>query len=61
MEPKVRFKGFEGEWQNHKLAEKEFDIIAGGDINRSLLHNTGKYPVIANALTDGGILTRWRN
>lgn len=56
MEPKVRFKGFEGEWQNHKLAEKEFDIIAGGDINRSLLHNTGKYPVIANALTDGGIL-----
>ena len=31
-------------------------MVAGGDIDKSLLDEHGKYPVIANALTDDGIV-----
>ena len=56
MEPKIRFKGFEGEWKAQSLSDHNFSIIAGGDVDKKLLQNNGKYPVIANALTNDGIL-----
>ena len=56
MEPKIRFKGFEGEWKTQSLSDYNFSIIAGGDVDKKLLQNNGKYPVIANALTNDGIL-----
>ena len=55
-EPKIRFKGFSGEWEEHSLAEKDFSIIAGGDIDRTIIQKSGRYPVIANAITSDGIL-----
>ena len=54
--PKLRFKGFEGEWKQVSLSNPEFDIVAGGDVKKASLREYGKYPVIANALTNGGIL-----
>lgn len=54
--PKIRFKGFEGEWKEQSLSGHNFFIIAGGDVDKILLQNNGKYPVIANALTNDGIL-----
>lgn len=56
MKPKIRFKGFEGEWKAQSLSDHNFSIIAGGDVDKKLLQNNGKYPVIANALTNDGIL-----
>lgn len=56
MKPKIRFKGFEGEWKIQNLSDHNFSIIAGGDVDKKLLQNNGKYPVIANALTNDGIL-----
>ncbi|MDK7989190.1 restriction endonuclease subunit S [Enterococcus raffinosus] len=38
-----------------KLGEVS-DIIAGGDIDSSILKETGAFPVIANAITDDGIV-----
>ena len=32
------------------------EIVAGGDINKSDIQETGKFPVIANALTNDGIV-----
>lgn len=55
-EPKIRFKGFSGEWKAQNLSDHNFSIIAGGDVDKKLLQNNGKYPVIANALTNDGIL-----
>lgn len=56
MEPKIRLKGFSGEWSTRSLKEKEFTILAGGDIDRSLIKEKGKYPVVANALSNEGIV-----
>lgn len=56
IKPKIRFKGFEGEWKSQNLSDHNFSIIAGGDVDKKLLQNNGKYPVIANALTNDGIL-----
>lgn len=61
MQPKIRLKGFSGEWVDHKLSEKEFHIIAGGDIDKEILVKEGKYPVIANALTNDGFLGFYEN
>ncbi len=60
-EPKIRFKGFEGEWKNHTLSESNFHIIAGGDVDKKLLLKSGKYPVVANALTNEGIVGYYEN
>ncbi len=60
-EPKIRFKGFEGEWEEHSLSENEFSIVAGGDIDKTNLKNSGKFPVIANAITNDGILGYYEN
>ena len=53
--PKVRFKQFKGLWNEDKIGNI-VSISAGGDIDRFKLKNKGKYPVIANALTNKGIV-----
>lgn len=60
-EPKIRFKGFKGEWDEHSLSENEFSIVAGGDIDKTILKKSGKFPVIANAITNDGILGYYEN
>ena len=60
-EPKIRFKEFKGEWEEHSLSENEFSIVAGGDIDKTNLKNSGKFPVIANAITNDGILGYYEN
>lgn len=53
--PKVRFKQFKGLWNEDKIGNI-VSISAGGDIDRSKLKNKGHYPVVANALTNKGIV-----
>ncbi len=43
-------------WEQRKLENIALDMIAGGDIDKSKLLANGKYPVIANALTNDGIV-----
>lgn len=54
--PEIRFKGFTGAWEKRKLGDEATEIIAGGDVNKSLLLTKGSYPVLANALTNDGIV-----
>lgn len=58
--PELRFKGFTDDWELRKL-EKESDIIAGGDIDKEKISDIGRYPVIANALTNDGIVGFYQN
>lgn len=53
--PSYRFAGYTESWEDSKLGECT-KISAGGDIEKSKLLNNGKYPVIANALTNDGIV-----
>lgn len=53
--PEIRFAGFTDAWEQRKLKD-ESKISAGGDIDKSKVKQNGKYPVIANALTDEGIV-----
>lgn len=53
--PALRFKGFSDAWEKRKLGDVT-TIFAGGDVDKSKLSDTGKYPVIANALTNEGIV-----
>ena len=53
--PKIRFKGFEGEWEKESLG-KIGDFSAGGDIKKEKLMTFGRYPVLDNALTNNGIV-----
>ena len=53
--PKVRFKQFKGLWNEDKIGNI-VSISAGGDVDRSKLKNKGHYPVVANALTNKGIV-----
>lgn len=53
--PEFRFKGYSDAWEKRKLGEVT-TIFAGGDIDKERLNNTGKYPVISNALTRDGIV-----
>lgn len=54
--PRWRFKGFNDDWEQCKLGDEALEILAGGDVDKSRLVENGKYPVIANALTDDGIV-----
>lgn len=54
--PEIRFAGFTDPWEQRKLGDEAIEIVAGGDIDKSLLDEHGQYPVIANALTDDGIV-----
>lgn len=59
--PRIRFKGFTGDWEQRKLGNECFEIVAGGDVDKTKLLQDGKYPVIANALTDEGIIGYYAN
>ena len=54
--PEIRFKGFTDAWEQRKLGEVATEMIAGGDVDKELLLEEGHYPVIANALTNDGIV-----
>lgn len=54
--PRLRFKGFTETWEQRKLMDCSSEIVAGGDIDKNIIKEAGKYPVIANALTDDGIV-----
>lgn len=61
LTPQIRFKGYDDEWSLKSLSESEFDIQAGGDIDKTILKSSGRYPVIANALVGEGILGYYDN
>ena len=54
--PAIRFKGFTDTWEQRKLGEVATEMVAGGDIDKDLILDEGRYPVIANALTNDGIV-----
>lgn len=54
--PEIRFAGFTDDWEQRKLGDIAIDIVAGGDIDKNKIKDLGKYPVIANALTNDGIV-----
>ena len=55
IKPEVRYKNFNDTWEQRKLGETS-KITAGGDVDKEKLLTHGKYPVIANALTNDGIV-----
>ena len=54
--PDVRFKGFTDAWEQRKLKSIANTIVAGGDIDKNKIKESGTYPVIANALTKDGVV-----
>ena len=54
--PAIRFAGFTEPWEQRKLGDECLEIIAGGDVDKIKLKENGKYPVLANALSDKGIV-----
>lgn len=54
--PALRFKGFTYTWEQRRLGEIATEMVAGGDIDKDLILDEGCYPVIANALTNDGIV-----
>jgi type I restriction enzyme S subunit len=56
--PKRRFQKFidDGTWEQRELGDEAIEIVAGGDIDKSKIRDKGKYPVLANALTNDGII-----
>ena len=54
--PEIRFKEFTDVWEQRKLGDECFELIAGGDIDKTKSVNNGKYPIYANALTNDGIV-----
>ncbi len=59
--PEIRLKGFEGEWDLCSFDSKDFSIVAGGDVDKKLLCDKGKYPVVANGLQNDGIVGYYEN
>ena len=59
--PAIRFKGFTDSWEQRKLGDIATDMIAGGDVDKDLILDEGRYPVIANALTNDGIVGYYNN
>lgn len=53
--PKIRFYSYQGAWVENRIADV-VKISAGGDVDKVRLKESGKYPVIANALTNKGIV-----
>ncbi len=54
--PEVRFAGFTDAWERRKLGDICFEIVAGGDVDKEKLSDEGGFPVLANALTNDGIV-----
>lgn len=48
-------------WEQRELGEIATEMIAGGDVDKSLLCEDGSCPVIANALTNDGIIGYYKN
>lgn len=59
--PEIRFKGFTNDWKQHKLGDEATEMVAGGDVNNDLVLKEGRYPIIANALTNNGIIGYYEN
>lgn len=59
--PKLRFRSFSDAWKQSKLGDEVTEMIAGGDVDKTLLVKKGMYPVIANALNDDGIVGYYEN
>ena len=53
--PRIRFNRFDSVWEEARVADI-VKISAGGDVDKERLKQSGKYPVIANALTNKGIV-----
>ena len=53
--PELRFSGFADDWEERKLADV-VSISAGGDVDKTKLIEDGGYPVLANALTNSGVV-----
>ncbi|MBF7136959.1 restriction endonuclease subunit S [Pediococcus pentosaceus] len=53
--PQLRFNGYSDAWVQRKLADV-VSISAGGDVDKTKLIEDGGYPVLANALTNSGIV-----
>ena len=58
MEPKIRFKGFEGEWKAEELAHV-CSVNRGVRVTRNDLHNNGIYPVYQNTDYPMGYYTKF--
>ena len=43
-------------WEQRKLGKEATEMVAGGDIDKNIILDKGNYPVIANALTNDGIV-----
>ena len=56
VKPEIRFAGFNDAWEQRKLGDICMEMLAGGDIDKEKIVGQGKYPVIANALTNDGIV-----
>lgn len=54
--PKIRFDGFSEDWEEKELGEESLDIVAGGDIDKNKFLDFGEFPVLANALTNNGVI-----
>lgn len=53
--PKIRFYSYQGAWTENKITDI-VKIFAGGDVDKERLKESGEYPVVANALTNKGIV-----
>ena len=53
--PQIRFKEVDRVWTEKRIADM-VKISAGGDVDKIKLKESGKYPVVANALTNKGII-----
>lgn len=58
MEPKIRFKGFDGEWKAEELAHV-CSVNRGVRVTRNDLHNNGIYPVYQNTDYPMGYYTKF--
>ena len=54
--PAIRFKGYNDAWEQRKLVDICIEMLAGGDINKEKIVEQGNYPVVANALTNEGVV-----
>ena len=54
--PEIRFEGFTDDWEQRKLEDEAIEMLAGGDIDKSRVVESGKYPIYANALTNDSIV-----
>ena len=53
--PKIRFNNFKAFWVEKRIADI-VKISAGGDVDKERLKESGEYPVVANSLTNKGIV-----